>query len=288
MYYSRSMDIDWPNTTVRLNRWSGTYYWPKDADRDLSDEQYKEHMLWFLLDGRGAIQADDRVFRISPGSCVWLRPGKTYDYWQDAGQQLKYHYVSFDLLDTNGKVLRGSRLSLPNELLQVPDVDLIKAVMSHVAHTWMSQQHDRARLNSTRMFQSMLEELEYASRKTSAGIPAPEPAKMIRNSIVYIENHIGDPLSVPVLAERVGYSRTHFTRLFKAVTGRSPFEYIMSIRINSAMAALEDPDKMSITDIALVYGFQRLSLFSKQFRLKTGMSPTQYRKKHAKAPQQSD
>ena len=100
------MPIDWSRVAVRLNRSAGTYRWPPGVRRDpLCKTRWTDHDLWFVLDGKGAMRVGDEVFRIDPGRCLWLRPARTYDYWQDPGQRLSYNFVHFDLLGSRGRVL---------------------------------------------------------------------------------------------------------------------------------------------------------------------------------------
>ena len=80
-------------------------------------------------------------------------------------------------------------------------------------------------------------------------------------------------LSVSSLAEKTGYSRYYFSRLFAAVTGIPVSEYITRRRLAHGSELIKNSEK-SITDIAMESGFSGLESFCKAFRREFGISPS--------------
>jgi AraC-like DNA-binding protein len=89
-----------------------------------------------------------------------------------------------------------------------------------------------------------------------------------------------DPLDVPALARRAGFSRAHFNRGFKRAFGETPHRYLMTRRMERAKALLRAGD-LSVTEVCLAVGFTSLGSFSTQFRRFVGESPTAYRRRAA-------
>lgn len=102
----------------------------------------------------------------------------------------------------------------------------------------------------------------------------------IRDLIDYINNHYQDELTIPFLANRMGYSKTHFMSVFKKQTGSSCTEFIIQVRLRKACHALID-SHVPIIEIASLVGFKNLSNFNRQFKNYYQMTPSQYRKKHS-------
>ena len=96
----------------------------------------------------------------------------------------------------------------------------------------------------------------------------------------YLENNYFYSLDVASLAARFGYSRAYFSTLFLKRTGETPHEYLTKIRIEKAKAYLREGN-YSVEEIAYSVGFSSLQRFCEAFKKRTGLPPTQYRKRFA-------
>ena len=61
----------------------------------------------------------------------------------------------------------------------------------------------------------------------------------------YIEAHLQEPITLHMLAGAAGYSPWHAAKIFKALTGKSPFEYIRAVRLSRAAVRLRDEERQS-------------------------------------------
>jgi AraC family transcriptional regulator len=92
----------------------------------------------------------------------------------------------------------------------------------------------------------------------------------------YINDNLATEIKLSNLAELVGLSQFHFSRLFKKSMGMSPHQYLMVQRIERAKSLLRNPE-LSVTEIALLCGFNSHSHLGKYFRHLTGYTPKEYR-----------
>lgn len=99
----------------------------------------------------------------------------------------------------------------------------------------------------------------------------------IRKSIVHLNDHYADNVSVEGLAALSHYSVAQFRKLFRSLTQMSPSRYISQVRVNAAKTLLTTTDKL-ITDIAAETGFCDHSHFIKTFRRFTGKTPNAFRR----------
>jgi AraC family transcriptional regulator len=92
--------------------------------------------------------------------------------------------------------------------------------------------------------------------------------------IDYIEEHIKENITAAAIARRAGYSLYHFCRVFNICTGQPLMEYVRSRKLSLArMDLLKDTN---ILTVAIDYGFETASGFSKAFRNEFGYSPSWY------------
>lgn len=95
--------------------------------------------------------------------------------------------------------------------------------------------------------------------------------EMIRKSKRYIEEHIGEELTALSLAQAIGYSEYHFSRLFKQGTGFSVMEYVKREKLLRAANEIRTGQK--ILDTALKYGWKSHNGFTKAFKKEFGYCP---------------
>jgi len=91
-----------------------------------------------------------------------------------------------------------------------------------------------------------------------------------------IDREYAQPLDVEAIASGVHMSAGHFSRQFKLAYGESPYSYLMTRRVERAMALLQRGD-LSVTEICYTVGFSSLGTFSTRFTELVGMPPSVYR-----------
>jgi len=96
----------------------------------------------------------------------------------------------------------------------------------------------------------------------------------IRRSIAYIDLNLKKDLNANEIADHIGYSVYHFCRVFSSIQGVPLMDFVRKKRLHQARRELLFGRK--IIDIALEYGFETASGFSKAFRKEYGYSPTVY------------
>ena len=97
-----------------------------------------------------------------------------------------------------------------------------------------------------------------------------------------IDREFASPLDVPALAAGVHLSAGHLSRQFKLAYGESPYQYLMTRRIERAMALLR-ASELSVTDVCFAVGFSSLGTFSTRFSDLVGVPPSVYRDQYALA-----
>lgn len=103
------------------------------------------------------------------------------------------------------------------------------------------------------------------------------PGHALRRVIDYMEERLGDQITLDELASQASISRFHFSRLFRNSTGESPSRFLVGRRVERAKQHLAKPVG-TFTEIAQTTGFSSQSHLISVFRSRTGVTPAQYRR----------
>jgi transcriptional regulator GlxA family with amidase domain len=106
--------------------------------------------------------------------------------------------------------------------------------------------------------------------------------KRLRKVRDRMDRDYAQPLDVEALARGVDMSAGHLSRQFKLAYGESPYSYLMTRRIERAMALLRRGD-LSVTEVCFAVGCSSLGTFSTRFTELVGVAPSAYRRQWAGA-----
>jgi AraC family transcriptional regulator len=98
----------------------------------------------------------------------------------------------------------------------------------------------------------------------------------IKQVIDYMQENYHDQCSLKELSEIAGMSSYHFIRTFKKSVGKTPYEYLLDVKIDQVKTLLGKKE-MTIMEICLECGFNDVSHFTRLFKKKTGVTPSEYR-----------
>jgi AraC-like DNA-binding protein len=111
----------------------------------------------------------------------------------------------------------------------------------------------------------------------------PEEAAHLRRAKDLVDRSYARPLDVRALARHAHVSPAHFSRRFKVAFGETPYQYVLSRRVERAQELLRNTE-IGVSDVCLEVGFQSLGSFSSAFHRVAGMTPTAYRATHKGYP----
>jgi AraC family transcriptional regulator len=106
--------------------------------------------------------------------------------------------------------------------------------------------------------------------------PVPSSLARVTRAVRTIEQHLDEEVTVGNLARKAGLSPYHFLRTFVGLTGVTPHQYVMRMRLRQA-ATLLAAGRSKILDVALDCGFRDVSNFNHAFRAEFGVNPRAYR-----------
>lgn len=99
----------------------------------------------------------------------------------------------------------------------------------------------------------------------------------IRRLVEEIEANPGSDWTIRSMAQAIGLSHSQVSRLFLVYVGSTPAAYVRDVRLRRAEVLLSE-SLLSVKEIAYLVGFRGASHFSKEFRSKNGLSPSEFRR----------
>lgn len=102
----------------------------------------------------------------------------------------------------------------------------------------------------------------------------------IHLAVDYISEHLSEEISLEKLAAVACFSPFHFHRIFSAITGETPREFIERVKLEEAANLLCTMKNKTVEDIAYYCGFKSVSTFSRSFKKYHGVPPVKFLKKH--------
>jgi len=115
--------------------------------------------------------------------------------------------------------------------------------------------------------------------KDEHGYGAPSVREQIDRSVEFMNSHLSESLKVATPAALVNLSRSHYTTLFRRVTGYAPLSYLNHLRMQQAVQLLNSTD-FPIKQISDQLGFSEQFYFSRAFSKMYNHSPTEHRRRY--------
>ena len=239
------------NITVTEIERPYTVYFRKDRSVHMENRQW--YGIAFCTSGQLTYTMEDKQIVSHPGSAILLPMGGTYHIHGD--KEGYFPLINFRCEGLSIQQITAIPLSNPKSCIR--DFDAMRN----------SFLLGESRLKIFSSFYALLHKLSLLQ----SSVPGP-----LRSAITFLEDHLAEPsLSNTQIATHVGISEVYLRKLFAQHYHITPKQYILDLRLQKAKAFLAE-EALTITEIAERCGFTSVYHFSKLFRQRSGVSPTQY------------
>lgn len=227
--------------------------------------------LWTVLQGAGTLQAPVHTYDLQSRDCFILRGDEHYLATHNPQDPLTVFAIHFDYLDMKDcdKVPWGTPLHR-----RVEHMEFFTHMLERMEVAWV----EGAAKDAEFWLRACLMEIDRQDREASHHGLKREQARRIEAICRDIRNNPAAERPMDTLANRLHCTRQHFARLFKTFKGCTPQVFIVNTRIEAAKGLLHSSN-YTIGRIAEIVGYRDIYYFSRQFKQKTGVSPSEYRKK---------
>jgi AraC-like DNA-binding protein len=229
-------------------------------------------LFQYTIAGFGHIEIDGEVQKLYPGCAFMVEiPSEHRYYLPKTSEYWEFYFIL--LRPTNIQMEWAELIKLNGKVLNIPeDSSPIMFLKNAYFSACKNQITDGFRASSI-VYQFIMELFRYSTAYRKKKNIWPE--KVIQ-AVNHLEQDYVSLQSLEELANRVGLSKYHFTRIFKKTTGFTPMEYLTKVRMEKAVKLLRNSN-LTIEEIARQIGYANGSYFIKVFRDWIGFSPGQFR-----------
>ncbi|MBQ8197534.1 MAG: helix-turn-helix transcriptional regulator [Clostridia bacterium] len=252
----------------------------------------EKHNFWeliFIDSGNAKVVADNKTYSLTQGQAFLHHPNQTHTVYTED----KFANSAIVSFDCTCRSLSG----INDKILEFTDYekDLLTRILGEVKAgyhdklnevflTKMTKKTSRP-FGNDQIIKNCLELLlislvRNAENYAEVTVDSPMEAfsgDTVKNIITILKSKLetAEQVSLDELSINLGFSKSYIKSLFKKKTGKSILQYFIDLKIDRAKKLLSQ-SKYTVTEIADMLGFNSVFYFSRQFKLHTDMSPTEY------------
>jgi AraC-like DNA-binding protein len=232
----------------------------------------QEFQLIYITKGKGVMKLSPRsdTVEIGGGTVFMLFPGTWHWFVPDPDTGWDEHWVGFDGSYPHVLVEKGFfspacpifRVGFHEEILEHFD-DIIEVVDNQLPG--FQQEVGASIMKILARVQTLVRKEQHSS----------EAECVVQQAKLLFEKRKYEVIDLEAAARELSVGYTHFRKVFKDYTGLSPYQYFLQIKIRLAKTLLQQ-DGSSIKEVAAILNFENEYYFSRLFKKKTGLCPTEW------------
>lgn len=264
------------------------YYFKYGKNFRFKGERHNFWEMVYIDSGRAQIVADGKEFTLKQGDVFFHKPNEPHTiYTTDTFANSVI--ISFDVKGRSMKKLAGKIFSLSDDektylnhvisetkksfgdkLGNMTQLRLIKTNSSPVSEQLIKN-------NLEIIFVSLLRKDGEIGKTSSNNLLSVKYGKIVDNILAILDEKLTnqDKVNLDEISFKLGFSKSYIKSQFKKSTGKSIIQFFIEMKIEKAKKLLSQ-NEYTVSEIADMLGFGSIFYFSRQFKLHTDMSPTEY------------
>lgn len=257
--------------------------------RELALHWHEEMEITFIQDGTSDYKVGREEFKANAGDIILIPPYCTHSACEIPGKTMISDSMVFhpDYLGASNQDLSASKYLRPmaegqllmQEVIRDSDAgyEEIKEAFLEALDCFKNKPSFYEMLLKEKLLHILILLFSYGYlRESDDSHITSENRRHIKSALEYISDHYSEKISISEMAQLAGFSENYFMSLFRQYVGMSCIQYVNHYRIQKAAHALEETTK-SVSEIAMIHGFDNISYFNLQFRRTFGMTPREFR-----------
>lgn len=224
--------------------------------------------LMYLICGSLQARSGEKTFLLSPENAVIYTPETGYSYRHETDERMVYLWIHFTGSEAE-KLLSDRGLSTA-EVYSIRNSEQIEADFEAIHQLFITRPPYYLEEAAARLDMLLLHIARLNGRAENA------QNERLQNSLSFLNRHYAEKLQLETLASMEFLSPSRYSALFRSLTGRSPQQYLIDLRLKNARELLVSTD-LSVAEIARSVGYEDALYFSRLFKKHTGKAPKDMR-----------
>lgn len=280
-YSHYNLPVDFPILGLTGSKWT----LPDDKVTFLHCHNCLE--LGYCHNGNGILLVENKTLNFTSQDITVVCPNTMHKSKSCDGTESSWEYL---YIDTNRLFQEYLAVEVPHAALLMfdsPDFPNIISGKNHpklrylfldMLHELKTQKSDYQLKTACLAISFLLELIRLLPRESETQFSNLKTKLAIYPAIQYVDEHYMETIRIETLSSLCNLSLTHFRRVFKAIMGESPLDYVNRIRINKSCELLYNTED-TVLDIALQVGFSGNTSYNRNFTNIMKITPLQWRKK---------
>lgn len=232
-----------------------------------------EYQLLYIAEGRGTLTtASAGRYSISEGDIFLIFPGEWHTYSPNPETGWKEYWIGFKGINIDSRVSAGF-FSKHSPIYRVGYNDTLISLFKEAIQVAKKQE---------KHFQQLLAGIVNYMLGLAFSIDSNKKLKnsmnleLVNRARAFMQENIETNIEMPEIADHLIISYSSFRHIFKQYTGIAPSQYYLNLKIQRAKDMLKS-SSASIKEISYILHFDTPEYFTKLFKKKTGLTPSQFR-----------
>ena len=233
-----------------------------------------EYQINYITEGAGILETKAGRYLIKPGTLMIIRPGMWHRYRPMSNTGWTEHYIGFTG-ELAGRFLENTEYLVGRTIIRCDVREEFIDSYYKIFNLVLQEEPGFQQIASGMIIKLLGYIIAFEKQRYFNG---KKIEKIIRNTRFLMRENLDKEIDISQLAtdNLVGYS--YFRKMFKKYVGISPHQYHLELKIMRAKELILTSEK-SIKEISFELGFQSIHYFSRIFKLKVGINPSELRKK---------
>jgi AraC-like DNA-binding protein len=232
----------------------------------------QEYQINYITEGEGIIETQKGEYPVKEGSVIFIQPNLWHRYKPLKEKGWMEHYIGFNG-DYANTMLQNFEFLQDCPVIQIGFQEKIIEEFHHIFNYVKSEKPGYQQICAG-LVGYILGQI--ISLKKNENFKSGKIENAIQKACLYLRDNINKNMNIEEIAMNMNVNYSHFRKAFKKYTGLSPIQYHLTLRIQQAIYLLTNTE-MSIKEISFNLGFGSVFYFSKLFKEKMQITPSEYR-----------